>query len=244
MGQPADPQRVVTATLLVPVALAAAVCALPVRRPVAERLRCLRPTPLARRSSRRMTGVALSFVAALGLAVGLVAGIPGWLLGSAAVLAGLGAIRRRARDGSREYADVPLVADLLAAGLAAGVTLPDALRAAGVAAGPALVWRVADVVDALSSGEPPEQAWAGWMTHPHLAPVARICVRTSGSGAAAAAELTRIAARLRARRRAAADQRVAQASVWVVMPLGLCFLPAFVLVGVVPLALGLVGQLH
>jgi pilus assembly protein TadC len=40
------------------------------------------------------------------------------------------------------------------------------------------------------------------------------------------------------------QERVARASVWVVLPLGLCFLPAFVLVGVVPIVMGLLHTLH
>jgi hypothetical protein len=49
---------------------------------------------------------------------------------------------------------------------------------------------------------------------------------------------------LRAQRRAAAQHRVRQASVWLVVPLGLCFLPAFILVAVVPLVVGLLPSLR
>jgi tight adherence protein B len=37
---------------------------------------------------------------------------------------------------------------------------------------------------------------------------------------------------------------VRRASVWLVVPLGLCFLPAFVLLAVVPLVIGLVPALR
>jgi pilus assembly protein TadC len=53
-----------------------------------------------------------------------------------------------------------------------------------------------------------------------------------------------LASRLRSRRRAAAEHRVRQAAVWLVVPLGLCFLPAFVLVAVVPIVIGLFPSLH
>jgi pilus assembly protein TadC len=77
-----------------------------------------------------------------------------------------------------------------------------------------------------------------------LAQVARTTVRTTQTGAAAADELRRVAARLRGRRRADVQQRVHRASVWVVVPLGLCFLPAFVLVAVVPVVIGLLSSLR
>jgi len=37
---------------------------------------------------------------------------------------------------------------------------------------------------------------------------------------------------------------VQQVGVWIVVPLGLCFLPAFLAVAVVPLVLGLAPSLH
>jgi pilus assembly protein TadC len=69
-------------------------------------------------------------------------------------------------------------------------------------------------------------------------------VRTTQSGASVADELRRVAARIRSRRHARLQQRVQQASIWVVVPLGLFFLPAFVLLSVVPIVLGLFSGLH
>jgi Flp pilus assembly protein TadB len=140
--------------------------------------------------------------------------------------------------------DVPVVVDLVAGCLSAGASLPDALDAASVAAETALRDACTVVATALRSGAPPEEAWRTWLADPWLAPVARTAVRTSQTGAAAAADLSRTSTRLRARRRAAAQHRVRQASVWLVVPLGLCFLPAFVLVAVVPLVVGLVPSLR
>jgi pilus assembly protein TadC len=42
--------------------------------------------------------------------------------------------------------------------------------------------------------------------------------------------------------RAATETAVRRAGVWVLAPLGLCFLPAFVCLGVVPLVLGIAGE--
>jgi Flp pilus assembly protein TadB len=138
---------------------------------------------------------------------------------------------------------VALVADLVAGCLSAGTLLPDAVAAAAEAADGALGELCRAVATALRAGAPPEQVWAPWLADPRLAPVARTAVRTAHSGAATAEELRRTAARLRVQRKAVLQQRVRQASVWVVVPLGLCFLPAFVLVAVVPLVAGLLPSL-
>jgi Flp pilus assembly protein TadB len=138
---------------------------------------------------------------------------------------------------------VALVADLVAGCLSAGTLLPDAMAAAAEGADGALGELCRAVATALRAGAPPEQAWASWLADLRLAPIARTAVRTAHSGAATAEELRRTAARLRVQRKAVLQQRVRQASVWVVVPLGLCFLPAFVLVAVVPLVAGLLPSL-
>jgi Flp pilus assembly protein TadB len=168
----------------------------------------------------------------LGVAVGLVAAV-------------IVAVVRPQRAGLQpNLDDIPVVVDLVAGCLAAGASLADALDAASVAADDVTRAACCEVAAALRSGAPPEDAWRAWLDDPHLAPVARTAVRTSQTGAAAAADLSRASTRLRAQRRAAAQHRVRQASVWLVVPLGLCFLPAFVLVAVVPLVVGLLPSLR
>jgi hypothetical protein len=159
---------------------------------------------------------------AIGGALGMVVGLAG---------AGVFALARpRSAVAPVKPDDVPVVVDLVAGCLAAGAGLPDALDAAAVAADDVMRAACCGVAAALRAGAPPEEAWQAWLADPWLAPVARTAVRTTQSGAAAAADLRRTSSRLRARRRAAAQHRVQQASVWLVVPLGLCFLPAFVLV--------------
>jgi Flp pilus assembly protein TadB len=140
--------------------------------------------------------------------------------------------------------DVPMVLDLVGGCLAAGVSWPDALDAAARARGGALGVACARVAAALRSGAPADEAYSGWLDVAALAPAARSALRTARSGAAAADELHRAAGRLRAQRRSETQHRVRRASVWLVVPLGLCFLPAFVLLSVVPLVIGLVPALH
>ena len=139
---------------------------------------------------------------------------------------------------------VPVVVELLAGCLDAGLTMPASLEAASVAGDPVTAAACLAASAALRRGAPAAEAWYSWMADPWLEPVARSTVRTTQSGASVADELRRVAARLRSRRHARLQQRVQQASIWVVVPLGLFFLPAFVLVAVVPIVIGLFSGLH
>lgn len=63
-----------------------------------------------------------------------------------------------------------------------------------------------------------------------------------GTGAPSTELLQIGAARLRSARRHAAERQVARLGVRMVLPLGICFLPAFILLGVMPVVLGLLPQ--
>jgi Flp pilus assembly protein TadB len=197
------------------------------------------PAAASRPSLRRLAGAGVVLIAGV-LAVGGPAGTVVGVAGAAVVAL----VRPKQSDPQVGPDDVPVVVDLIAGCLAAGASMPDALDAAAVAADPVLRTACTAVAAALRSGAPPEEAWRGWLGDPWLAPVGRTALRTAQSGAAAADDLRRTSTRLRARRRAAAQHRVRQAAVWLVVPLGLCFLPAFVLVAVVPLVIGLVPTLR
>jgi Flp pilus assembly protein TadB len=227
----------------------AAGCVVGTRRTAGERLLSLHPAPthpaaLAQREATRAGWLRSPWTRRLVAAAAVAAGIA--VLGP--VLGGLtgGAVAGLALLVSPgpptvdiDTAAVALVADLMAGCLSAGTLLPDAVAAAAEGADGGLGEACRAVVTGLRAGAPPEAAWAAWLADPRLAPLARTAVRTTHSGAATAEELRRTAARLRVQRRAVLQQRVRQASVWVVVPLGLCFLPAFVLVAVVPLVIGL-----
>ena len=60
--------------------------------------------------------------------------------------------------------------------------------------------------------------------------------------AAAAPALRALAADSRASLRAGTEAAVRRAGVWVLAPLGACFLPAFVCLGVAPLVLGIAAE--
>ena len=62
------------------------------------------------------------------------------------------------------------------------------------------------------------------------------------TGAPTAHLLHSAAVRARAHQRERAEERAAQLGVTMVLPLGLCFLPAFIVLGVIPVVLGLLSD--
>jgi hypothetical protein len=90
-------------------------------------------------------------------------------------------------------------------------------------------------------GAAPEVAWATAIEASggqRWAPVARSIIRAHHSGAALADVLVHRADDRRRSLRSDARAAAERAGVTAVLPLGLCFLPAFVLVGVVPVVAG------
>ena len=192
------------------------------------------PAPVLRRSVLVSAALAIAAVIAIG-------GASWWV--AVLVAAALAGARVRPKAVVAPH-EVALTADLMAACMAGGAGVADALLAASRAVDDHVRELAQPVIASLRCGSPPDSAWAGWLADERLAPVARSCARSSGSGAAVAAELARVASRVRSRQRALVQERVAKASIWVVLPLGLCFLPAFVAVGVVPLVVGLLQTLR
>jgi pilus assembly protein TadC len=88
-------------------------------------------------------------------------------------------------------------------------------------------------------GADPGDAWLRLARDPVLAPLARTAARASNSGAALAPTLARLARDQRRTARTAAEARAQAAGVRAVAPLGLCFLPAFVVLGIVPAIAGI-----
>jgi pilus assembly protein TadC len=138
---------------------------------------------------------------------------------------------------------LPAALDLLAACLCAGATMERALDAVAAAFPGAVAQMLNGVTRLAMLGAPPETAWAVMSADPRWAPVARAVVRAHHSGASLADVLVEVAADRRRALRADAEAAAARAAVRAVLPLGLCFLPAFVLVGVVPVVAGFAGSL-
>ena len=139
-------------------------------------------------------------------------------------------------------ADLPFAIDLLAASLQAGAPPVVALRAVAAALGGPLAERLRRVAYGLELGTPAPDAWAHLREVAGGARVGAAAVRSSQSGAALAGSLTRLADELRTARAMACEAAARRSGVLVVLPLGLCFLPAFVLAGLVPVVLGVLGE--
>lgn len=187
---------------------------------------------------------------------GGLAGIATWLLvgGIWGVLFGLTAawltpavlarfepagMRRRRSELTRA---APLVADLLGAAMLSGVTLQQAVPVLSRAFG----GPVAEVMDQLSSrlalGMDPVEAWTRLADEPGMGALGRAAARSARTGAPLAELLLASGDELRAAAVADGLAQIRAAGVRAVLPLGLCLLPAFVLLGIVPVVAGLIPQ--
>ncbi|MBU6531003.1 type II secretion system F family protein [Streptomyces mayonensis] len=189
----------------------------------------------------------LPLLGPVGVGWAVIGGVPGFVLGlvGAAVLwrwrfrrGGAGVPADRA-DAAKAARQLPLAADLLAACIAAGASPVVAARAVGEAldgpVGEALGRGAAEV----RLGGEPDGAWSGLAAIPGAGPLARLLERADVSGLPAAGPAARLAAQARADWARATTVRARRAAVMVTAPVGLCFLPAFIAVGVLPVVIGL-----
>ena len=152
-------------------------------------------------------------------------------------LDGCGARSSVPRSRPRPELDVLVVLDLLDAAIAAGAGLPRALSAVGQAGGGAVGQVLARASSALVMGADWPTAWLG--APARLAPVVTSLAPTWDTGAAPGPALRAAADHLRRERRSAAREAAGRLGVLLVLPLGVCFLPAFVLIGLVPVMISL-----
>ena len=133
--------------------------------------------------------------------------------------------------------ELPIACDLLAVCLAAGVPVSGALAAVAAATQEPIAGELRMVAALYRWGAAPSRAWVD--AAPELAGLGRILVRAGESGSSVVPALRALAADARASARARTETTVRRAGVWVLAPLGACFLPAFICLGVVPLVLGI-----
>ncbi|MFD8981116.1 type II secretion system F family protein [Streptomyces sp. NPDC059564] len=179
----------------------------------------------------------------------LVGGVPGVLIGCGAAF---GAWRVLARSRSRPSAgfdpreaerQLPFAADLLAACLAAGAGPVEAAEVVGESLGGPVGERLALAGAELRLGGEPGAAWGRLARIPGARGLAECLERAARTGAPAAEPVSRLAAALRAERSRQAGARAQRAAVLVTAPVGLCFLPAFLAVGVAPVVIGMASGL-
>ncbi|HLL64708.1 MAG TPA: type II secretion system F family protein [Micromonosporaceae bacterium] len=146
------------------------------------------------------------------------------------------------RERIRAAADLPIAADLLAATLRTGAPPDRAAGCVGEALGGPVGVRLVRVARALRVGVPPEQAWAALADLAGTERLVRAAVRSADRGTALAPALDRLADELRAQRETTAEAAARRVGVLAVLPLGMCFLPAFLLAGVVPVVIAVLGD--
>ncbi|WP_412747301.1 type II secretion system F family protein [Krasilnikovia sp. MM14-A1004] len=214
------------------------------RRGSGHRLAHLRRTATRRRSrDPRLLLAVLSALAVAGV-IGRWWGVP---LGGAVGVAVDRFLRRRQPAAVRAArlratADLPLCADLLAAALRAGAPVDRAAAAVADALGGPLGQRLACTARSLRLGADPPEAWAHLSDVDGAPRLIAAAIRSSASGGALAGALVRLADDLRSDRTIAAESAARRAGVFIVLPLGLCFLPAFVLAGLVPVVVAVLGD--
>jgi Flp pilus assembly protein TadB len=184
-----------------------------------------------------------------GLAPALFLGGPvGVLAGALVAVAVHRRLRRRepARQRRRReqlVRDLPQVVDLLAVALAAGAAPSTALGVVAAAVeGPAADELVA-VRRSMFLGRDPVRVWRELAERPGLAALGRTMARATETGASVADALHRLAEDLQGAARTEAESRARTVGVRAAAPLGLCLLPGFVLVGIVPVVAGTVSSL-
>jgi Flp pilus assembly protein TadB len=137
----------------------------------------------------------------------------------------------------------PALVDLLAATLASGAPMRSALAAVSAAVDDPARSAVGPVVAALDLGADASLAWQHLADDPVLSPVVTAVVRSERTGAPLATLLAHLAADLRRAPRATVEIAARSAGVRAVLPLAACFLPAFLLLGVVPVVAALAASL-
>jgi len=209
-----------------------------------QRLRAFTPAG-ATRPRRRLSRVTMTriFAVVVGLSIAL------WLGNALGIaLGGLGAAivavalsRSAPRTARRRQAQLerqtPLVADLLASFMSSGATIHAAVSAVARSIDPPMSEVMSTVERSLAVGAP--DPWSEL----EPSPLARAMRRSTRSGAPLADVLPSIAEELRRDARVRAEAAARSAGVRAVLPLVVCFLPAFLLIGVVPVVASLAQSL-
>ncbi|HEU4812225.1 MAG TPA: type II secretion system F family protein [Nocardioides sp.] len=188
-----------------------------------------------------------SGLAGLGVAI-FVGGRAGPVVGVAAAVAAWVVIgraespeTRRAREEVRR--ELPHLVELFAATLRAGAAPGDGLAVVCAALPGAAADRLGTVSARLALGIDPVQVWESLGEDPDLAPLGRTLARAQATGSSVVRSVERLADELAGRARTDVEERARAVGVKAALPLGLCLLPAFILVGIVPLVAGLLDTL-
>lgn len=149
--------------------------------------------------------------------------------------------QQRVEDRARLW-QLPMVLDVAGLLLRSGSPPAGAVSAAADVCGPSLLADFRTISRLQAMGQDPDAAWRSWLDDPVIGAVARSAIRSADSGATLATSWSQLASAARAERRVRAEVSARKAGVHALAPLGLCFLPAFICLGVVPIVIGLAGD--
>lgn len=174
----------------------------------------------------------------VGLVAGLMAATLSWRVLGRAESPGA---RRRREELER---DLPTAVQLLGACLEAGSATSTALDAVAAALPGAVSEELVVVGRRIALGVQPVTVWRDLAEHPQLGPLGRALARAHQSGASVRVAIDSLATELAAQSRARTDELARSVEVRAAAPLGVCFLPAFLLLGVVPMVVGVFSSMR
>lgn len=148
---------------------------------------------------------------------------------------------RRARQAVRT--DLPHLVTLWGATLRAGASPGPGLEIVCEALPGPAADRLGEARARLALGVDPATVWAGLSGDDALASLGRCLARAQASGAPVADAVDRLAQELARERRADVEDRARTVGVKAAVPLGVCLLPAFLLLGVVPVVAALLTSI-
>lgn len=180
---------------------------------------------------------AASMLAAALLVAGSPSRMRGWMLAAAPG-------KPAALSSDSDALAVASTLDVFAACLTSGMAVSAAAAAAAPSAPSGLATVLVRAADMLALGANPAAAWSNpdLPLDEHGEALLRLARRSATSGAALAKGVTDLADQSRHDAASTADARAQRASVLIAGPLGLCYLPAFVCLGIVPIVAGLAGD--
>lgn len=152
------------------------------------------------------------------------------------------ASRQQRADERARLWQLPMVLDVAGLLLRSGSPPAGAVSAAAGVCGPSLREDFRTISRLQAMGHDPDASWRSRLDDPVIGPVARSAIRSADSGATLATSWSQLASAARAERRVRAEVSARKAGVHALAPLGLCFLPAFICLGVVPIVIGLAGD--
>lgn len=134
--------------------------------------------------------------------------------------------------------------DVFAACLSSGMPVAGAAMATAPFAPKALADVLGRAADLLSLGADATTVWssAGATGDPQIEALCRLARRSASSGTALAQAVSELADQSRLDATDAARAAAERASVLIAGPLGVCYLPAFVCLGIIPIVVGLAGD--